>query len=145
MTRGVWGRFRPPRGPGKAVIEGPEGYTPPPSRISEVWIMWKPFVTIKMYVKSATPFWLRPYVTSLHFLLKEYLMIHGCDVYNTCIPHPCICIASASNGDVFKYSRTGRKTTINQSIIQSINQSINYIASYCQELSSIQAINQLII
>ena len=48
--------------------------------------MWKPFVSLKCILnltelnltelnltECATPFWLRPYVTCLNFLLKEYL------------------------------------------------------------------------
>ena len=48
----------------------------PSPRISEVLIMWKPFVSLKCMLnltECATPFWLRPYVTCSHFLLKEYL------------------------------------------------------------------------
>ena len=49
----------------------------------------------------------------------------------------CIYIASASNSDVSKYSRTGQETTYN-TISQelTLNLSLNYIASCCQELSS---------
>ena len=68
MRLGVWAM--------KAVIEGPEGSPPPLPRISEVLIMLKPFVSLKCMLnltECATPFWLRPYVTCSHFLLKEYL------------------------------------------------------------------------
>ena len=67
---------------------------------------------------------LRPYVTCLNFLLKEYLTWFMVVMSIS----QCIYIASAY-GDVSKYFRTGRETKHNQSI--------NYTASYCQELSLI--------